>query len=162
MKKNTNLTGGGRLRLKDCAFKAIAFTLALSSSFYATANASAINISSSVSVNQAKADIVIRGIIKDETGAPLPGAGIKVKGSSTSAAADVNGAFTITVPDQNTVLIITYVGYDTKEITVGTQSVLDISLKETVGAKFTRGCHCGFRYTKERKFGWCTIFGEGS
>ena len=86
MKKNTNLTGG-RLRLKDCAFKAIAFTLALSSSFYATADASAININSSVSVNQAKADIVIRGIIKDETGAPLPGAGVKVKGSSASAAA---------------------------------------------------------------------------
>jgi hypothetical protein len=55
MKKNTNLTEG-RLRLKDCAFKAIAITLALSSSFYATAHASAININSSVSVNHAKAD----------------------------------------------------------------------------------------------------------
>lgn len=148
MKKNTNLTGG-RLRLKDCAFKAIAFTLALSSSFYATAHASAINISSSVSVNQAKADIVIRGIIKDETGAPLPGAGVKVKGSSTSAAADVNGAFSITVPDQNTVLIITYVGYNTKEITVGTQTALDIRLKETTGSDLQEVAIVGFGVQKK-------------
>ncbi|WP_251029989.1 MULTISPECIES: SusC/RagA family TonB-linked outer membrane protein [unclassified Pedobacter] len=148
MKKNTNLTGG-RLRLKDCAFKAIAFTLALSSGFYASANASAINISSSVLLNQTKADIVIRGIIKDETGAPLPGAGVKVKGSSTSAAADVNGAFTITVPDQNTVLIVTYVGYDTKEITVGTQTSLDIRLRETAGANLQEVAIVGFGTQKK-------------
>lgn len=148
MKKNTNLTGG-RLRLKDCAFKAIAFTLALSSGFYAKANATAFNISSSVLVNEAKADIVIRGIIKDETGAPLPGAGVKVKGSSTSAAADVNGAFTITVPSQNTVLIVTYVGYETKEITVGSQTVLDIRLKENTGADLKEVAIVGFGVQKK-------------
>jgi TonB-linked SusC/RagA family outer membrane protein len=147
-KRITNLTEG-RLKFKDCAFKAIALTLALNSGFYATANASAINISSSVLVNQTKADIVIRGIIKDETGAPLPGAGVKVKGSSTSAAADVNGAFTITVPDQNTILIVTYVGYDTKEITVGTQTVLDIRLKETTGANLQEVAIVGFGTQKK-------------
>ncbi|MGN7988305.1 SusC/RagA family TonB-linked outer membrane protein [Pedobacter sp. 22226] len=148
MKKNTNLTGG-RLRLKDCAFKALAFTVALSSGFYAKANASAININSSVAVSQTRADIIIRGIIKDEAGLPLPGAGIKVKGSSTSAAADTNGAFTITVPDQNTVLVITYVGYDTKEIPVGTQTVLDIRLKETVGANLQEVAIVGFGTQKK-------------
>ncbi|WP_316827276.1 TonB-dependent receptor [Pedobacter miscanthi] len=148
MKKNTNLTGG-RLRLKDCAFKALAFTLALSSGFYATANASAININSSVAVSQTKADIVIRGIIKDEAGLPLPGAGVKVKGSSTSAAADTNGAFTITVPSQDAILIITYVGYDTKEIPVGTQTVLDIRLKETVGANLQEVAIVGFGTQKK-------------
>lgn len=147
-KKNTNLTGG-RLRLKDCAFKALAFTVALSSGFYAKANASAININSSVAVIQTRADIVIRGIIKDETGAPLPGAGVKVKGSSTSAAADVNGAFTITVPDQNAILIFTYVGYDTKEIPVGAQTVLDIRLKETVGANLQEVAIVGFGTQKK-------------
>jgi TonB-linked SusC/RagA family outer membrane protein len=147
-KRITNLTEG-RLKFKDCAFKAIALALALNSGFYATANASAINISSSVLVNQTKADIVIRGIIKDETGAPLPGAGVKVKGSSTSAAADVNGAFTITVPDQNTILIVTYVGYDTKEITVGTQTVLDIRLKETTGANLQEVAIVGFGTQKK-------------
>lgn len=148
MKKNTNLTGG-RLRFKDCAFKAIAFTLALSSGFYAKANATAFNISTSVLVNPAKADIVIRGIIKDEAGLPLPGAGVKVKGSSTSAAADVNGAFTITVPSQNTILIVTYVGYETKEITVGTQTALDIRLKETTGSDLQEVAIVGFGVQKK-------------
>lgn len=147
MKRITNLTEG-RLRFKNCAFKAIALTLALSS-FYPTANASAVNISSSVAVTKAKADIVVRGIIKDEKGLPLPGAGVKVKGSSTSAAADVNGAFTITVPDQNTVLIVTYVGYDTKEITVGTQTTIDIVLKETAGANLQEVAIVGFGTQKK-------------
>ncbi|WP_431294079.1 SusC/RagA family TonB-linked outer membrane protein [Pedobacter sp. P26] len=92
---------------------------------------------------------MIRGIIKDEAGLPLPGAGVKVKGSSTSAAADVNGAFTITVPDQNTVLIITYVGYDTKEITVGTQTTLDIRLKETTGSDLQEVAIVGFGVQKK-------------
>lgn len=148
MKKNTNLTGA-RLRLKDCAFKAIAFALALNGGFYATAKASAININHSVAVNQTRADIVIRGIVKDETGAPLPGAGVKVKGSSTSAAADVNGAFTINVPNQEAILIVTYVGYDTKEIPVGTQTVLDIRLKETVGANLQEVAIVGFGTQKK-------------
>jgi len=147
MKRITNLTEG-RLRFKNCAFKAIALTLALSS-FYPTANASAVNISSSVAVTKAKADIVVRGIIKDEKGLPLPGAGVKVKGSSTSAAADVNGAFTITVPDQNTVLIVTYVGYDAKEITVGTQTTIDIVLKETAGANLQEVAIVGFGTQKK-------------
>ncbi len=117
MKKTKNLIKG-RHRLKDCALKAIALTIALGGFSYANANATAVNIKSSVLAKPAKADIIIRGIVKDAAGLPLPGAGVKVKGSSISAAADVNGAFTITVPDQNTVLIITYVGYDTQEITV--------------------------------------------
>lgn len=148
MKKLTNLTEG-KLRFKNFASKAIAVALALSSGFYATANASAIKINSSVLLSQAKADIVIRGIIKDAAGLPLPGAGVKVKGASISAAADVNGAFTITVPDQNAVLVITYVGYDTQEITVGTQTVLDIRLIETTGADLKEVAIVGFGTQKK-------------
>lgn len=116
--------------------------------FYASANVP-INISVPVFVQQAKADIVVRGIIKDETGAPLPGAGIKVKGQSTSAATDVNGAFSITVPDQNAVLVITYVGYETQEITVGTQTVLNIQLKEKVGSDLKEVAIVGFGTQKK-------------
>ncbi|PWS26906.1 SusC/RagA family TonB-linked outer membrane protein [Pedobacter yonginense] len=148
MKRITKITTG-RLKLKDRAVKAIALTLALSSGIFATASASAVNISSTVEVTKTKADIVVRGIIKDEKGLPLPGAGVKVKGSSISAAADVNGAFTITVPDQNSVLIVTYVGYDTQEITVGTQTAINVSLKETVGANLQEVAIVGFGTQKK-------------
>lgn len=129
----TNLIGG-KLLFKDCFHKALAVTLVMVAGVCGTALASSVNIGVSSAEKNVIADIVVRGIVKDTTGAPLPGAGIKVKGLSTSAAADVNGAFTIRVPDQNAVLVITYVGYDTQEITVGTKTNLDIKLKETVGA----------------------------
>jgi len=96
----------------------LALTLAIGTGFLPSAHAAVININKSVLVSQTKADIVVRGLIKDETGGPLPGAGIKVKGTSTTASADVNGAFSITVPDQNAVLIVTYIGYETLEVTV--------------------------------------------
>ncbi|RZK58598.1 MAG: TonB-dependent receptor, partial [Pedobacter sp.] len=101
------------------------------------------------SIKKPQLDIVIRGIVKDSTGAPLPGAGIKVKGLSTSVAADVNGAFTIAVPDQNAVLIIKYVGYDTQEITVGTKTSIEVILKETVGSDLKEVAIVGFGTQKK-------------
>lgn len=77
----------------------------------------------------AKAEqIVIRGIVKDEKGLPIPGAGVKVKGTLISAATDVNGSFSISVPSESAVLVVTYVGYDTKEISINGQKTLSIQL----------------------------------
>jgi TonB-linked SusC/RagA family outer membrane protein len=136
-------------KLRDYKLKAVAVTLAFSSCFYTAAHAAAVNIYRSDKVEQATADIVIRGLIKDVAGQPLPGAGVRVKGTSISAAADVNGAFTLTVPDQNAVLLVTYVGYDTQEITVGTQTVLDIRLKETSGSDLKEIAIVGFGTQKK-------------
>lgn len=72
--------------------------------------------------------IVIRGIIKDEHGLPIPGAGVKVKGTLISAATDVNGSFSISVPSESAVLIITYVGYDTREINISGQKTVSVQL----------------------------------
>ncbi|WP_243732497.1 SusC/RagA family TonB-linked outer membrane protein [Pedobacter metabolipauper] len=96
----------------------------------AALNVNSGNSKATVSV-KIKADIVVRGIIKDETGSPLPGAGVKVKGMSTTASADVNGAFQITVPNQQAILVISYVGYDPLEVTVGTQTAITVQLKPT-------------------------------
>src|SRR5687767_11011953 len=52
----------------------------------------------------------VSGTIKDaSTGNPLAGATIALKGSTQNATSDVNGAFSITVPDNNSILIISYV-----------------------------------------------------
>ena len=144
----TNLIGG-KLLFKDCFHKALAVTLVMVAGVCGTALASSVNIGIPSAEKNVIADIVVRGIVKDTTGAPLPGAGIKVKGLSTSAAADVNGAFTIRVPDQNAVLVVTYVGYDTQEITVGTQTNLDIKLKETAGANLQEIAIVGFGTQKK-------------
>jgi len=147
-KKDTNLTKH-TLGFKNCAFIAVALTLAVCASFYSSAMASSVNLNKVNSVKKSRFDIVIRGIVKDSTGAPLPGAGIKVKGLPTSAAADVNGAFTISVPDQNAILVVTYVGYDAQEITVGSKTTLEIVLKETVGSKLQEVAIVGFGTQKK-------------
>ena len=71
----------------------------------------------------------ITGVVKDETGEPVIGANVSVKGSVTGAVTDLNGKFTLTVP-ANATLKITYIGYADKEVKVGTQNHLEISLAE--------------------------------
>jgi len=80
------------------------------------------------------ADITVRGIVKDENGQAIPGAGVKVKGSLISVGTDVNGGFSIVVPSEQSVLIITYVGYKPQEVVVGTQKTLTVQLEPNVEA----------------------------
>lgn len=62
--------------------------------------------------------IDIKGRILDEQGNPLPGATIKVKGDSKSTQTDGNGEFQLSGVDENAVLVVNYLGYKTKELTV--------------------------------------------
>lgn len=122
-----------KLLLGKSIFSITTLSLALSFSHQASASSISIDLTSPSLKNKPKTapvnDIIIRGIVKDETGQPLPGAGIKVKGTSISASADVNGAFSISVPDKNVTLIISYVGYTPFEVIPGTQTSLLVQLQ---------------------------------
>ncbi|MBW4888983.1 TonB-dependent receptor [Mucilaginibacter sp. HMF5004] len=72
-------------------------------------------------------DIRLTGRVIDETGQPLIGVGIKIKGATGGTSTDVTGAFTISVPD-NATLVLTYIGYDTQEILVGNQTSVTIKM----------------------------------
>jgi len=71
----------------------------------------------------------VRGIVKDQDGYPLPGANIIIKGTSNGAQTDFNGEFLITVPNENSVLVVSYLGFTTTEITVGGQEFINIVLE---------------------------------
>lgn len=76
-------------------------------------------------------DVPIRGTVKDgTTGEPLPGANLQVKGTTRGATTDGTGSFRIDVPDREAVLIVSSVGFETREILVGSQSILEINLKQ--------------------------------
>jgi TonB-linked SusC/RagA family outer membrane protein len=79
-------------------------------------------------------EILVRGLVEDERGQPIPGAGVKVKGILTSTSTDVNGSFSITVPSQESILVFTYVGYDTKEVIVSKQKNMVVKLKPSENA----------------------------
>ncbi|HSF54035.1 MAG TPA: SusC/RagA family TonB-linked outer membrane protein, partial [Algoriphagus sp.] len=72
---------------------------------------------------------VVSGTVKDETGAPLPGAAILVKGTTTGTITDLDGKFSLDVPT-DAVLVISYLGYTPKEISVSGQSILTIQLEQ--------------------------------
>ncbi|MDR2970282.1 MAG: TonB-dependent receptor [Tannerellaceae bacterium] len=71
----------------------------------------------------------ITGVVSNETGEPVIGANVMVKGSSHGTITDIDGAFTLDV-DPNAVLVISYVGYVAKEVSVGNKSHLAIEITE--------------------------------
>ena len=76
-------------------------------------------------VQQAKK---ITGVVSDVNG-PVIGASVKVKGTSNGAATDFDGRFTLNV-QQGQTLVISYIGYITKEVTIGAQSQYNITIEE--------------------------------
>ncbi|WP_142688164.1 SusC/RagA family TonB-linked outer membrane protein [Chitinophaga polysaccharea] len=73
--------------------------------------------------------IAVSGKVADEKGYPLPGVSIRVKGTTLGATTDNQGNFSLAVPDNNAVLVCSYVGFEPKEVNVNGQSSLNIVLK---------------------------------
>ncbi len=65
-------------------------------------------------------------------GAPLPGVNILVKGTQTGTSTDVSGNFAIEVTGQGAELIFSYIGFNSQSVEVGSQSVIHVSLQESV------------------------------
>ena len=74
----------------------------------------------------------ITGIINDSSGLPAPGVTILVKGTTIGTQSDFDGKFAIIVPDDNAILVISFVGFNNMEVVVGNQNTLQISLVEHV------------------------------
>jgi len=92
----------------------------------------------------------ITGKVVDEKGDPLTGVSIKVKGSSAGTSTNVRGEFSIDVPD-NAILIISYVGYDTKEVAVQKSETLSIKLSPSASTKLSDVIVVGYQEQKRRK-----------
>lgn len=79
-------------------------------------------------------DISITGKVTEAgTGTPLPGVSIKIKGATTSVTTDINGTYSITVPNAQTVLVFSYVGFKPQEIMVGDNKMVNITLEASTG-----------------------------
>lgn len=76
------------------------------------------------------AAIDVTGKIMSDAGVPLVGASVKLKGSNTGASSDENGKFTLSVPAAGSVLEISFIGYESVEVTVKPNEVLNIILKQ--------------------------------
>jgi TonB-linked SusC/RagA family outer membrane protein len=74
-------------------------------------------------------DRTITGLVKDESGVGLPGVNITVKGTTVGTSTDVNGQFSLSVPDDNAILVFSFVGFIAQEIQPGIQTSLNVVLK---------------------------------
>jgi len=72
-------------------------------------------------------DLRITGKVTGANGEALAGVSISVKGAGSGTSTDNNGAYTLTVPE-NATLVVSYIGYESKEVKVNSQSVVDIQL----------------------------------
>lgn len=77
--------------------------------------------------NEVVSNKVVSGKVTDEKGEPLPGVSIKVKGTSFGTTSDINGAFSINVPD-NAILVFSFIGYQAQEVAVGGKTSVTVSL----------------------------------
>lgn len=73
-------------------------------------------------------DITISGRVLDSDGNPIPGANVLIKGTTLGTTTDTDGRFTLEVPDANSVLVISFIGYSSKEVVVGNQTDISITL----------------------------------
>ena len=73
------------------------------------------------------ADPVVSGKVTDDQGEALIGVSVKVKGSNKGVSTNVNGLYSLEVP-ANATLVFTYIGFDAKEVKVGNQKTINVTL----------------------------------
>src|SRR5690554_2652282 len=69
----------------------------------------------------------VTGTVTDDTGLPLPGANIIIKGTSTGTQSDFDGNYSLSV-SQGQILTFSYIGFGSKEVTVGTSNTINVTL----------------------------------
>ena len=82
------------------------------------------------SVSFVLAQVLVKGTVKDNLGEGVPGASVQVKGTSQGTITDLDGKFAFNVPNKNSILVISFIGYVTVEMKVDTQKPMVITLKE--------------------------------
>ncbi len=73
-------------------------------------------------------------VLSGDNDEALPGVNVIVKGTTTGGITDIEGNYAVNIPDDNATLIFSSVGYETMEIAVGMQSIIDITLAPDITA----------------------------
>lgn len=82
--------------------------------------------------NEIPVQITVRGQVTDENGEPLPGVTVRVKDANQGTITDMEGNYSLEVPDGNASLIFSFVGFISQTIAINNQSRIDVSLEPDV------------------------------
>ncbi|HEX9825049.1 MAG TPA: SusC/RagA family TonB-linked outer membrane protein, partial [Flavobacteriaceae bacterium] len=93
------------------------------------------------SSNDALLQQQVSGTVTNPSGLPLPGATVLIKGTNTGTTTNFDGSYNLTVPNPENVLVFSFLGFETQEITVGNHlpagqagTTINVSLKESISA----------------------------
>lgn len=100
--------------------------------------------------------ITVSGQVTNTDGVPMPGVSVIVKGTARGVATDFDGNYQIVVPNSQSVLVYTSIGYADQEITVGNQTTLNVTLQESVSQLDEVVLNAGY-YNVEKKVATANI-----
>ena len=108
--------------------------------------------------NTSKQDNPVTGKITDENGVPLIGVNITVKGTLIGTISDANGNFSLNLPENADILVFSFIGMKTQEVSIGNRTVIDITMSmESVGISEVVAIGYSSRMFSAIQFGICRI-----
>lgn len=78
----------------------------------------------------AQQPVKVTGKVIDNTNEGVPGVNVSVKGGSLGTITDIDGNYKIDVPNSKSVLVFSFIGYETQEIAVGNKTVINVTMKD--------------------------------
>jgi TonB-linked SusC/RagA family outer membrane protein len=81
-------------------------------------------------INESPQQKISGKVIDRQSGDPMPGVNVQVKGTTLGAITDSNGQYSLPVSENNPTLLFSFIGYVSQEITVSGQTVIDVTLAE--------------------------------
>ena len=134
---NSNMLEGANavsLHLKDASLKEVLDKSLENQALDYTINGNTVVIIRKETVQQPKKTIIIKGKVVDKDNEPLPGVAVKIKNTNVMEVTNVNGEYSIKVTDPKSVLVYSFIGFQQKEVTVGQQTTINVTLNDDVKA----------------------------
>lgn len=139
MKKKCDLPGSVQIRQQFIWYTRLTFLLVLFS-FLSVSAATDSRFTKSGSANDESTPVeqeqkfTVKGSVKAQSGEPIPGVTITVKGTNTGVISDVNGNYSIPASSANSTLVFSFVGLKTQEIAVNNKTSINVVMEEeTIG-----------------------------
>ncbi len=76
----------------------------------------------------------VSGTVKDESATPIPGVNVLIKGTTLGTTTDAGGNFSLDIEDENSILVFSFIGYISQELTVGSQTTFNVKLLPDIKA----------------------------
>lgn len=92
----------------------------------------AINKKSESLVEAVQQNKTITGVVVENSGQPLPGVTVLLKGTTTGTVSNFDGNFTLDVPESGGILVFSFVGFQSQEVEIGSQTLFNITMQDDV------------------------------